>query len=183
MIERKHRVFLAGFMGSGKSTIGPELARKLGYDFVDIDDLIEKSEGVTIPEIFRNHGEEYFRRIEKRVLDDLSGNDRHIVVALGGGTLTNEESRGLLREEGILVYLRSDPKEILERVKKKRDRPMLLAPDGSPLNDAELSSRVESLLREREVHYLEANIIVSTSGRTVSKSVEEIASKLKGRIL
>jgi shikimate kinase len=183
MTEPKHIIYLAGFMGSGKSTIGPELARRLGYEFVDIDDLIEEAEGISIRDIFERHGELHFRGTEKRVLNELSRSDRKIVVGLGGGTLTHEESRKVVRKEGVLVYLKASPKKIFERVRKKRNRPMLLSPEGTPLSDAELSARVESLLREREADYIEASIIVSTSELTVSKSVEEIASKLKGKIL
>lgn len=182
MIEPKRIVFLAGFMGSGKSTIGPELARSLNFDFVDIDDLIEENEGISIPEIFEKFGEQYFREIEKRVLNEISRSDKNIVVALGGGTLTHEENRLLVRNGGILVYLKADPEKIFERVRSKQDRPMLLAADGSFLNDKELFAKVQSLLREREKYYLEANIIVSTSEQDVARSVEEIASKLRGKI-
>jgi shikimate kinase len=183
MTEPKHIIYLAGFMGSGKSTIGPELARRLGYKFVDIDDLIEEAEGISIRDIFKHHGEAYFRGTEKKVLTELARSDRKMVVGLGGGTLTNEESRQVVRKGGVLVYLKASPNKIFERVRKKRNRPMLLSPEGAPLTDAELSARVESLLREREAGYMEASIVVSTSELTVSKSVEEIALKLKGKIL
>ncbi len=183
MNDPRHIIYLTGFMGSGKSTIGPELARKLGYDFEDIDELVEKSEGLSIPDIFRLHGEEYFRGAERKVLSDLSGGDRKIVVALGGGTLTNEGSRNLVKNEGVLVYLKARPEKIFQRVRRKRNRPMLLKPDGNTMNDAELSARLAVLLREREGHYMEASIIVSTSELTISKSVEEIVLKLKGKIL
>ncbi len=182
MTEPNHIVYLTGFMGSGKSTVGPELARRLGYDFVDVDTKVEDIEGISITEIFRLRGERYFRNLEKRVLSELAGSGRRVVVALGGGALADEESRKLTKATGVLVYLKAKPEKILERVKRKKNRPMLLTRNGNPMNDADLSARLKALFEERERHYLEASIVVSTSEMTVSKSVEEIILKLKGRI-
>jgi shikimate kinase len=182
MNDPKRIVYLTGFMGSGKSTIGPELARRLDYDFVDIDDVVEEEQGLSIAEIFRRDGEEFFRSLERKVLNELSGNDRKMVVALGGGTLTSETCRSLVKRAGVLVYLKADPKEIFRRVRRKRNRPMLLSTDGNPLTDAQLVARLEKLLKERETHYMEADIIVSTSELTMARSVDEIILKLKGQI-
>lgn len=182
MTELKHIVFLTGFMGSGKSTIGPRLAGRLGYDFADMDKTIEQSEGASIPDIFRNRGEAYFRRIEKEVLTKLSGSDGRIVVALGGGTLTSEECRNIVRVRGVLVYLRISSEKVLERVGRNRERPMLLSPKGEVMSDVDLSARVESLLSVREKHYLKANLVINATEMTVLECVDEIASKLKGFI-
>ncbi len=181
MIELKSLIFLAGFMGSGKSTIGPLLATRIHYDFVDADSEIELAERMTIREIFETHGEKYFRGLEERVLRDIADRNRNMVVALGGGALTSQKNRALVNERGLLVYLKSDARSIIRRVRTKGTRPMLLSPDGQPLGDEELIVRVESLLKERERHYLEASIVVDTSGSTISKSVEEIVSKLRER--
>jgi shikimate kinase len=178
MDERKHIIYLAGFMGSGKTTIGPKLAHELDYDFVDIDDLIEKHEGISIGRIFEEYGEQHFRNVENKMLTEVSENKRNIVVGLGGGTLTMEENRNLIHKDGILVYLKADPKKILARVDGKQDRPMLLAGDGTRLSDNELRMRVMSLLKEREKHYLEANIIINTSNIDIEESVEQIVLKL-----
>ena len=183
MNEGRHIIYLAGFMASGKSTIGPQLARELAYDFVDIDDQIEAREGLSIAGIFQKFGEQYFRTLENQILNDVSKSRRNIVVALGGGTLTQEENRRLIHSEGVLIYLNTEPGKILERVGEKQDRPMLLDQDGGPLSGERLSARIESLLREREKHYLEANIIVNTSEMSVDESVEEIRSKLHGKII
>ncbi len=158
--------------------IGPKLAHELGYDFVDIDDLIEDHEGVSIARIFEKYGEEYFRNIETKMLADVSESKRNIVVALGGGSLTVEENRILIRKDGILVYLKADPAEILARVDGKQDRPMLLTGDGTNLSGSELHMRIMSLLKEREKHYLEANIIINTSNMNIEESVEQIVSRL-----
>ncbi|HUI31139.1 MAG TPA: shikimate kinase [Candidatus Acidoferrales bacterium] len=184
MNRTKNIVFLSGFMGSGKSTIGPRLAKKLGYDFIDVDYVIEENEGITIPEIFASHGEKHFRTLEKEILTVISRERNNIVVALGGGTLTHKDNRELVKKDGILIYLKAAPEEILERVEGgKIDRPMLLAADGRKLSGKELSLRIESLLKEREEHYTEASIIIETSGKSVRGTIEEITSKLKGKIL
>ncbi len=182
MTDLKRLVFLAGFMASGKSTIGPALARRLGYEFVDIDDVIEASEGMSIPEIFKRNGEAYFRGVEKRALERLTRDDRKLIVALGGGTLMDQESKGLVLAKGMLVYLKASPRDIFERVKRKKDRPMLLSPEGHPLDDQQLAARVASLMSEREAHYQIAHITIHTAGAGVLDCVEEIASRLKGRI-
>jgi shikimate kinase len=178
------KVFLSGFMGSGKSTIGPSLAKRLGYDFLDVDDVVEENEGVTIPEIFAKHGEDHFRDLEKKILGDISRDKKSVVVALGGGTLTRKENRELVKNGGVLVYLRAAPEVILERVGSGGiDRPMLLAPDGNKLSGKDLERRIISLLKEREKQYLEARIVIETSGKTVNTAVEEIVLRLKGEVL
>ncbi len=182
MDEQKHIVFLAGFMGSGKSTIGPELAKRLHYEFIDIDCMIEESEKSSIAEIFDRHGEEYFRSLEQEMLNRFSHIEKRMVVALGGGTLEAEGNRMTVKRDGVLVYVRANRREILARVQNRKDRPMLLGPKGEILDESQLSRRVESLLREREKHYLEANIIVNTANLEVPETVEEIASKLRGKI-
>jgi shikimate kinase len=183
MGDRPHIIYLAGFMGSGKTTIGPKLARELNYEFIDIDALIEKHEGISIPHIFEKYGEKYFREIEKKKLAEISEGMNNMVVALGGGTLTSEENRELVRKAGILVYLKADLADILTRVEGKEDRPMLWARDGRKLSGTELEMRVESLLKEREKHYLEASIIVDTSNMNIEESVEAVISKLRGKVL
>ncbi len=171
-------------MGSGKSTIGPRLAKRLGYHFVDIDNVIEENEGISIQEIFAKHGEKHFRNLEKGMLVEIYKEKKNIVVALGGGTLTRMENRELVRNGGVLIYLKTDPKVIIKRVRSgKLNRPMLLAPDGSKLSERELSHKIFSLLKERETHYLEASIVIDTSGKSISGAVEEIASKLEGEMV
>lgn len=170
-------------MGSGKSTIGPLLARKIRYRFTDLDDVIEKKEGLPIRDIFIKYGEEYFRDAEEQTLKEAIVRDADMVFALGGGALISEKNRELVRESGILVYLKSEPDEILSRVRNRNSRPMLLSEDGRLLTDEELSARIRSLLRERESHYLEAGIVVNTSNMSVSETVYEIEVKLRGKIV
>lgn len=170
-------------MGSGKSTIGPLLAREIHYGFIDADSVIEEKESLSIRDIFKTYGEKYFRALEERVLKEIVLQEGNVVVALGGGALTSEENRILVKNRGILVYLKSDANNILERVRARSSRPMLLSPNGHPLTEEELSVRVRSLLREREKHYLEASIVVDTSNLSISESIKEIVLKLRERIL
>jgi shikimate kinase len=98
---KKSLIFLTGFMGSGKSTVGPILAEKFGYDFIDVDELIEKVEGQSIVDIFRERGEIYFRNIERKILRETIFKLSKFVVALGGGTITFEDNLYLVKEVGI----------------------------------------------------------------------------------
>ncbi len=183
MIEQKHIVFLTGFMGSGKSTIGPELAGRIGYGFTDMDKAIEENERMSVREIFERHGEEYFRSAERDMLHTLSESEKRIVVALGGGALSDAANRKLVHRCGVLVYLKVTTPTILGRVGRNLKRPMLLGREGGTLDDEELTERVETLLKQREAFYMEADIMVDTSESTVSESVGEIGSKLKGLII
>ena len=183
MNESQQLVFLAGFMGSGKSTVGPLLAREIHFGFIDADSIIEKKENLSVRDIFRTRGEKYFRGLEENVLKEIVLEKGNNVVALGGGALASELNRILVKKSGILVYLKSDAANILERLRARSNRPMLLSTDGQPLTEDELSVRVASLLREREKYYLEASIVVDTSKLSISESVKEIVLKLRDKII
>src|ERR1700735_4348962 len=96
-MQRVSRLILTGFMGAGKSTVGAILARDLGWQFLDLDDVIEASSGLTVPEIFRDHGEANFRERERQALQQLNCQDK-LVLALGGGAIESESTRALLFE-------------------------------------------------------------------------------------
>ncbi len=102
--QKKSLIYLAGFMGSGKSTIGPILANSLGFEFVDIDKLVEQKAGKRIVDIFAAEGEQTFRAFEQMSLKEVAARS-HCVVSLGGGSIANEENFHLIRESGIIVYL------------------------------------------------------------------------------
>ncbi len=174
---RKNIVYLTGFMGSGKSTIGPILANTIGYEFLDIDKTIERTTNKTIIEIFANNGEGYFREVEKRVLQEIS-NTHGRVVSLGGGTVTKSESLNLIKTSGVLVYLKSDPEEIFHRLKFKADRPLLKGNEGAMLGKEELLQRIVRLMQERESFYTQADIVVNTAGKKIGHTVDEIVRKI-----
>lgn len=176
--RRNRLIYLAGFMGSGKSTVGPILANTLGYEFVDIDKLIEQKAEQPIVQLFETVGEKGFRSLEREVLREVAGLDGY-VVSLGGGTIANEENFRLIQQSGIVVYLRLPLEEILQRVRHKQDRPMLKSREGKPLPPDELAARIEQLLRRREQFYDRADIIISTDKQKVGATVDTIVRHLK----
>jgi len=178
MSKRKSLVYLTGFMGSGKSTIGPILANVLGYDFIDLDEHIEEREHRTVSDIFAENGEGYFRELEKAVIEELKQKSS-TVISLGGGTITKVENLETIKSTGVLVYLKSSPQQIFRRMRNRLDRPLLRHPDGRPLSDRELMSRIQSTLALREVFYKQADVVVSTDGKKVGITVDEIARKLR----
>ena len=126
-LESPRAIFLAGFMGSGKSTIGRRLATALGWSFVDLDAEIERLAGRSIPDIFAAHGEDGFRDFEHAALREQAEMSRAAaprVVALGGGTYAFERNRGLLRQAGPTVWLDAPADTLWERVRPESHRPL-----------------------------------------------------------
>ncbi|HAB51710.1 MAG TPA: shikimate kinase, partial [Ignavibacteriales bacterium] len=117
-------IFLAGFMGAGKSTIGPILANTLGWDSCDLDLLIEQRLGKKIRQIFEQDGEDYFRKNESEILIELSKKS-DLVISLGGGTMANEKNLAVLKKVGTIVYLKASTDSFYKRLRYKRDRPSL----------------------------------------------------------
>jgi len=157
-------------MGSGKSTVGKILSKMLGREFVDLDDVIVEAAGMTIPEIFKNRGETVFREMEARAAARFSAG--RWVVALGGGTLVNEDTRDILFTRGIVVYLRARPATLACRLKDHMgDRPLLSC-------DEPLTQRITSLLEDRSQTYSLAHWTLDTD----DLSPEQVAEKLFQRI-
>ncbi len=121
-------VYLIGMMGSGKTTSGRELARLLGISFVDLDDLIVDKAGRSINEIFKAHGEIFFRQMERQMLDETAARPDQ-VVATGGGIVLEPANRNRMASTGMTVYLKTALPTLWERVKGKKDRPLLDTPD------------------------------------------------------
>jgi shikimate kinase len=150
-------LYLVGMMGSGKTSTGRPLAEQLGYGFVDADAVIEQAAGCTIPEIFERDGEAGFRKLESQVLNAIS--QRHsLVVATGGGVVTQQENWGLLHS-GIVIWLDVVPEQLLQRLKTDSTvRPLLQTPDpDTALND---------LLNKRRPLYAEADLTVVINEET-----------------
>jgi len=163
-------IFLVGPMGSGKTAVGRQLARRLGYRFVDSDAEIERRTGVDIPFIFEKEGEAGFRLREREAVDELTGQGG-IVLATGGGAVLAEESRQRLAERGVVVYLETTVDQQLARTRHGRHRPLLYTEDPR--------GRLESLMGEREPLYRSiAAITVRTDGRKVGSVVDEIERRL-----
>jgi len=177
--NNKSLIYLVGFMGSGKSTVGPILANALGFQFLDIDNIIEEKANKTIPEIFQTEGEAAFREIERSALEELKSSS-NTVIALGGGTITNPENLKIAKENGILVYLKISPEEILSRIQHhSEDRPMLTDASGKPLTGQQLEQRIRQLLEMREKYYSQSDIIIHSDNLRLGITVDEIVKKLR----
>jgi len=174
---RKERIYLTGFMGSGKSTIGPILANSLGFNFVDIDKLIERREGKTVNEIFREHGEAHFRGLERSIITELSARPG-LVISLGGGTITDPEIFTTIITSGILVYLKITPEQIYRRLHRRTDRPLLTDIGGEKLSEEALRQRIQSLFAAREPFYAKADIIIHTDDVRVGLTVDQIVRRV-----
>jgi shikimate kinase len=180
--NKKNLIFLTGFMASGKSTVGPHLAKALGYDFIDLDRLIEEREGKSIEEIFVTGGEPYFRKVESEELSLITSKNHHCVVSLGGGTVTREKNRIIVKSRGILIYLNTNLDDIFRRVQQGEVKRPLLNPSGRLSDNDKLREAIERLFQQREKFYLESDFEVNTSGKSVKETVDEILDKIKGRV-
>lgn len=157
-IKSKQSIFLIGFMGSGKTTIGKILAKKMEYSFLDTDKIIEQEEGISVNKIFEQFGEKYFRSLEKLVLKRIIKNNVNQIVATGGGLSCNQYNMDLMKQNGKVVFLEIDPKSILNRVKNaKQKRPIL-----DNLSEKKLISKIDFLLHKRNKYYTQADFIVKS---------------------
>ena len=166
-------VVLIGFMGTGKTSVGRLLATRLGCAFHDLDKKIEERHGMSIPEMFAQHGEAYFRACEKDAVRAASART-NLVIATGGGTVKDAENVALLRTNGILVALAADVDTILQRTQTRGKRPVL---DGADAGDRRAA--VARLLEERRHLYESADITVDTSGRAPLEVAEHIMQALR----
>jgi len=162
------KIVLTGFMGTGKSAVGRRLAERLGVPFLDLDDLIERSAGMTISDIFAREGEAGFRRREREVIASLAGR-QGCVIATGGGAVLDPENLRALKEGGLIVCLRAEPETILRRVGAQTQRPLLQTPDRM--------ARIRELLDQRAPAYESADLSVDTTARDVDEIVEQIISR------
>lgn len=159
-------IVLVGFMGSGKSSVGRELARRFGAPFVDVDERIESDAGCTIRELFAREGESAFREREKAALREVLS-VRGCIIATGGGAFADEENRSLLRSYARVVYLEAAVETLLERLAGALGRPMLDGEDPAGV--------VRELLSRRVSGYRTADVTVRTDGRTVEEVARQVA--------
>ena len=156
-------IFLVGFMGSGKTTLGKRLARLLGYAFVDLDKVIEERAGVSVSRYFRDHGEDAFRQLERECLQ-AGLPARKTVVATGGGAPCYFDNMDWMNRHGVTVYLMLSPKALASRLKGSQDRPLIAGMSG-----AELIAYIEGKLAERESYYKKAACWVDGLNLTAEK--------------
>ena len=178
-MDKQHSlIFLTGFSGSGKSTIGPLLANSLGYEFIDLDLAIEKEAGKSISSIFAEDGEPFFRNLEMLTLERLMAKN-DLVISLGGGVLENEFSYALIRESGTLVYLKSPVKTLAKRLFNKTDRPLLKGEKGAKLSYEEIEKKISAIFAQREARYESADIMIETDVKRIGTTVEELTRKIE----
>lgn len=158
-------IFLVGFMGVGKTTIGKKLASSLEVSFVDVDEEIEKELGKSINQVFSEHGEAYFRNLEQEWLQHF--NRKKVVVATGGGMPCDMARLSLMKDLGIIIYLERPVKELFVRLKNaKKKRPLI-----SVFSDDELLAFIEEKLAQRSFYYNQADIIVNRENQNIDKII------------
>jgi len=165
-------VFLVGFMGTGKSSVGRRLSKEMGLRFIDTDELIEAQAKMSISEIFRLKGEDQFRELEEEVLSKIA-RFQGCVVATGGGIVLRERNIETMRRSGIVVCLTASPEAIYSRLKDDSNRPLLAG--GNAMN------RIEEMLAYRKPYYEKAEYIIDTSDLSVGQAVAEVGRIVKSQ--
>lgn len=159
----KH-IVLTGFMAVGKTAVGRRLAKRLGYDFIDTDQLLEQHAGMTIAQMFERLGEAEFRERERRTIAELAP-AKPTVIATGGGTFVDEENRRRLKHLGVVVCLVTSLETVLERVGRN---------DARPLAQGDARRRLTELYEMRKPAYGKADVLVETDGLTVDQAASRV---------
>ncbi|MGB4665110.1 MAG: shikimate kinase, partial [Bacteroidales bacterium] len=164
------KIALIGMSGSGKTTVGKLLAKKINYEFVDIDNQIEKKENKSISQIFADEGEEFFRQLETNMLNELINNDK-LVISTGGGIIKNEKNRKFLKNNFFNIFLNVSIDEALERLQQNENRPLLLG---------NIKDKWQILYDERLLlYYQTADYIVNADKNNVDLIYEDIKEIIK----
>lgn len=165
-------ISLVGFMASGKTTVGKQLAKRLGFEFMDTDDLAEKFEGRTISSMFEDSGEAYFRDVESRILQEVLSEPGR-VISTGGGIILREENIMALRGASIVVWLKASRETILKNLGRSEDKRPLM-------RKGEAEERIDKILPARIEKYRKAaHITVAVDGKSPANIVSEILFNLK----
>jgi shikimate kinase len=171
-------LILTGFMGTGKSSIAPILARKLAWSYIDSDEVLVARAGKSIAAIFEGEGEAKFRQREREVIDyiahhrprcPLSGHPLPAVIATGGGVLTDDENYRALNDAGVIICLTARPEIIARRVERTKARRPKLLEGGKPLPE-----RIAELLAQRSEAYARADVAVDTSDLSIERAADKV---------
>ena len=163
-------IVLAGFMGTGKTTVGSLISQELNMEYVNTDDLIEKKEGMSINDIFSKKGKRHFRQVESEVIKEVSQKDNSLIDA-GGGVVINQLNVNNLKQKGIIFCLSAQPEEILKRTKRYSHRPLL--------NVADPLVEIKKILKNRTGYYKRADYQIETTGKTADEVSKEIIKTYK----
>lgn len=166
-----NKIFLVGFMGCGKSTLGKKIATQIGWEFVDLDEYIEKKEGKSIPLIFKEQGESYFRKLETRCLKELL-KFKSCVISCGGGTPCFNKNMDIITLAGASIYIKLSPTVLFNRLKLEKDQRPLIA----DMEDSKMFFYIQKKLNERKIFYEKAEFIFSAD----SEKDESIISLING---
>jgi len=174
------KLILTGFMATGKSSVGPLVARRLGWEFVDVDTVIVARAGKQIAQIFADHGEAHFRQLEREVVAHLAGDDRRCpnchgphpeVISTGGGVLVDESNCAALKRVGVIILLTARPEVVAARVERsKTKRPKLIEGGKSTL------ARIKQLMDERADAYARADVQIDSSDLTPEQLADRVIS-------
>jgi shikimate kinase len=162
-------IVLTGFMGTGKTAVGKELARILNMKFIDIDHEIEQAEAMPVKDLFGSKGEAYFREVESAMIRKFASAKR-VIIATGGGAVLKEENLAALREHGVIFCLTARPETIHERTGRNNDRPLLHGDDRM--------QKIRELLSRRSPFYENAGIMIDTDDKTPLQIAEEIIGRV-----
>lgn len=171
------KIILIGYMGSGKSTIGKQLAKSINYSFIDLDQAIENDEQQPISEIFSKKGEIYFRKKERKTLEEVLANNSDIVLATGGGTPCFGDNIEFIKslKDILTIYLKVSNEELTERLFNERlNRPLIAHLDTKEL----LNDYIRKHLFERSYYYNQSDIKVLSDNTTIDELIEEIKNKI-----
>ena len=166
----KKNIIITGFMGTGKTVVAIELASKLGMKFIDMDQLIEERQEMSIADIFVRYGEKYFREQENKLVQELAQKE-NMVIATGGGTFLNLDNSRILNQEGQIICLYANPQTLYNRLKKKNNRPLIKGNN--------ILNKINHLLGKRERIYDSFPWKIDTSNLSVQEVVDKIIELLK----
>jgi shikimate kinase len=166
----KHsNIVLTGFMGTGKTEVGRELSRKLGWRLIDLDEEIEKVQASSIQEIFSRFGEPFFRDLETKQIRKFAV-EEHVIISTGGGAVIRQENLDILSQKGLVVNLSATPETILQRTGPDDNRPLLRVEDRL--------KRIRELLDFRKPFYEKADMVVDTESKTPREVADEILDRI-----
>ena len=162
-------------MGSGKSHISKNLSQKINFKLIDLDQKISEQHGISIPEIFQTRGEIYFRKEEKRILEQLLNSEENLILSLGGGTPVYYNNMNIINEKSKSIFLRASVNTLTNRVLlQKNSRPLI-----SKLEDSDIPEFIAKHLFERNPYYSQAHFSIDTDSKSASEISEEIIKKLE----
>jgi shikimate kinase len=172
---KKNIIYLTGFMGAGKSTVGPILANTLGWNYYDLDKVIELKTGKKIRDIFEQSDEKHFRDLESLYLIEISSGD-NLVISLGGGTIASGNNLSVLRENGQVIYLKTSIESVYKRLKYKQDRPVFKVNELTDAPKEDSMKKIKAIFEARRPFYEKADFTIETENVPIGRTVDFIAN-------